>query len=107
MPNQKLLFLNPPGCSVGHLRYVKDETRSFSEPSQEQSRPNGFDESKSFMTLTKLVVTGILSIFILVLEGKADKEKPESSRIELLKKFSTNYFTLSDAKNKTDGLLFS
>ena len=45
--------------------------------------------------------------FKLVLEGKADKEIPESSRLELLEKFSGNNFALSDAEYKNSGSLNS
>ena len=43
--------------------------------------------------------------FKLVLEGKADKEIPESSRLELLEKFSGNNFALSDAEDNNSRLL--
>ena len=45
--------------------------------------------------------------FKLVLEGKADKEIPESSRLELLEKFSGNNFALSDAEYRNSGSLNS
>ena len=40
----------------------------------------------------------ILCSFRLVLERKIDKEIPESSRLEFLKKFLANNFALSDAE---------
>ena len=43
------------------------------------------------------LVTEILCIFRLVLEGKAGKETPESSRLEFLEKFLGNSFALSGA----------
>ena len=46
--------------------------------------------------LTILGVTEILCSFKLVLEGKAGKEIPESSRLEFLEKCSVNNFDLSD-----------
>ena len=55
--------------------------------------------------LTILGVTEILCSFRLVLEGKAGKEIPESSRLEFLEKFSANNFTLSDAEDSTSGSL--
>ena len=55
--------------------------------------------------LTILRVTEILCSFRLVLEGKTGKEMPESSRLEFLEKFSANNFALSDAEDKTSGLL--
>ena len=55
--------------------------------------------------LTILGVTKILCNFKLVLEGKTGKEKPESSRLEFLEKFSVSNFALSDAEDKTSGLL--
>ena len=50
--------------------------------------------------LTTLGVTKICS-FRLFLEEKTRKEIPESSRSELLEKFSANNFTLSDAEDNT------
>ena len=52
-----------------------------------------------------LGVTEILCSFRLVLEGKTDKEIPESSRLEFLGKFSANNYALSDAEDTTSGLL--
>ena len=47
----------------------------------------------------------ILCSFRLVLEGKTGKEIPESSRLELLKKFLANNFALLNAEDNTSGLL--
>ena len=55
--------------------------------------------------LTILVVTEILCTFRLVLERKAVKEIPESSRLKLLEKFLANNFALWDWKDNTSGLL--
>ena len=52
-----------------------------------------------------LGVTEILCSFKLVLEGKTGKEKPESSRLEFLQKFSTNNFALPNAEDNTSGPL--
>ena len=49
-------------------------------------------------------VTEICS-FKLVLEGKTGKEIPESSRLEFIENFSANNFALSDAEDKTFGLV--
>ena len=71
-----------------------------------QSGPDAFDKSRFIMTfLTILGVTEILCNFRLVLEGKTGKEIPESSRLELLEKFSANNFALSDAEDSTSGQL--
>ena len=43
--------------------------------------------------------------FRLVLEGKTDKEIPESSRLEFLEKFLANNIGLSDAEDNTPRLL--
>ena len=48
-----------------------------------------------------LGVTEILCSFRLVLEGKADKEIPESSKLEFLEGFSANNCALSDAEKTT------
>ena len=55
--------------------------------------------------VTILVVTEILCSFKLVLEGKAGKKIPESSRLEFWAKFSANNFALSDAEDNTSGPL--
>ena len=55
--------------------------------------------------LTILGVAEILCSFKLVLEGKTGKEIPESSRLELIEKFSANNFALSDGEDNTSGLL--
>ena len=55
--------------------------------------------------LTILGVTEILCSFRVVLEVKTSKEIPESSGLEFLEKFSGNNFALSDAEDKTSGLL--
>ena len=63
-----------------------------------QSGPDTFDESWFVMIfLTILRVMEILCNFRLVLEGKTDKEIPESSRLEFLENFLANNFALSDA----------
>ena len=51
--------------------------------------------------LTILGVREILCTFKLVLERKAGKEIPESSRLKFLEKFSANNFVLSDAEDNT------
>ena len=58
--------------------------------------------------MTFLTISGVIEIlcsFRLVLEGKASKETPESSRLELLEKFLANNFALSDAEDNTSGPL--
>ena len=50
-------------------------------------------------------VTEILCNFRLVLEGKTDKEIPESSRLKFLEKFSANNFALSNAEDSRSGQL--
>ena len=71
-----------------------------------QSGQDAFDDSRFAMTfLTILGVMEILCSFRLVLEGKAGKEIPESSRFEFLEKFLANNFALSDAEDNTAGPL--
>ena len=63
-----------------------------------QSGPDTFDESRFVMIF--LTILGVMEIFCnfrLVLEGKTDKEIPESSRLEFLENFLANNFALSDA----------
>ena len=58
------------------------------------------------MTFTTILgVTEILCSFKLVLEGKAGKEVPESSKLEFIEKFSANDFAVSDAEDNTCGSL--
>ena len=54
-----------------------------------------------------LTIVGVIEIcsFRLVLEGKTDKEIPQSSRLEFLKKFSANNFALSEAEDNNSGPL--
>ena len=54
--------------------------------------------------LTILGVTETCS-FKLALEAKTGKEIPESSRLELLEKFSGNNFALSDTEDNVSELL--
>ena len=57
---------------------------------------------ESRVVIAILNILGIKKIFCsfrLVLEGKADRELHESSRLELLENFSINKFPLSDAEN--------
>ena len=56
--------------------------------------------------LTILEGMEILFSFRLVLEGKAGKEIPEASRLELLEKFLANNFVLSDAEENIPRLLY-
>ena len=72
-----------------------------------QSGPDAFDESRFVMTfLTILEGMEIWCRFRLVLEGKAGKEIPEASRLELLEKFLANNFVLSDAEDNIPRLLY-
>ena len=71
-----------------------------------QSRPDAFDESSFVMTFfTILRVTQIFCSFRLVIEGKAGKEIPKSSRLKFLEKFLANNFALSGAEDNTSGPL--
>ena len=71
-----------------------------------QSGPDAIDKSRFVMTfLTILGVTEILCSFRLVLEEKAGKEIPKSSRLEFLEKFPANNFVLSDTEDNTSGSL--
>ena len=55
--------------------------------------------------LTILAIMEILCSFRLVLEGKAGKEIPESSRLEFLEEFLGNNFSLLEADDNTFGPL--
>ena len=68
--------------------------------------PDVFDESRFVMTFLNILgVMEILCSFRLVIEGKAGKEIPQSSRLEFLEKFLANNFGLSDAEDNTSGPL--
>ena len=51
--------------------------------------------------LSNLILKGILCSFILVLEEKANKEIPESPRLDIFEKIPTKIFALSDAGDIT------
>ena len=88
--------------------YESSGSQFFRTTIQMQSGPDAFDESRFVMTfLTILAVIEILCNFRLVLEGKTGKEPPESSSLELLKKFLSNNFASSDAEDNTSGPLNS
>ena len=62
-----------------------------------KSGPNTFNKARLVVTFwTNLRVREILCRFRLVLEKKTGKEMPESSRLEILGKFSANIIALSD-----------
>ena len=82
--------------------YESSGSQFFRTSTGIQSGPDAFDESRFIMTfLTILGVTEILCSFRLVLEGKAGKEIPESSRFEFLEKLLANNFALSDTEGNT------
>ena len=86
--------------------YESSGSQFFRTTTGIQLRPDAFDESRLVVTfLTILGVTDILCSFRLVLEGKTDKEIPESSRLEFLEKFLANNFALSHAEDNTSGPL--
>ena len=80
----------------------KVQTLSSLESPLSSLGPDAFDKLSFIMTfLTILGVTEIFYSFRFVLEGKTGREKPESSRLKFLWKFSSNNFTLSDAEYNT------
>ena len=86
--------------------YKSSGSQFFTTTTVLQSGPVAFDESRFFMTfLTILGVMEILCSFRLVLEGKAGKEIPESSRLEFMEKFLANNLASSDAEDNTSGPL--
>ena len=90
--------------------YEISGSQFFRTTTEIQSGPDAFDESRFVMImifLTILGVTEILCSLRLVLEGKAGKKIPESSRLEFLEKFLANSFALSDAEDNTLGPLNS
>ena len=86
--------------------YESSDSQFFRTTTGIQSGPDAFDESRFIMTfLTILGVIEILCSFRLVLEGKAGKEIPKSSRLEFLEKFLANNFALSEVEDNTSGPL--
>ena len=82
--------------------YESSGSQFFRTSTGIQSGPDAFDESRFIMTFSTILgVTEILCSFRLVLEGKAGKEIPESSRFELLEKLLANNFALSDTEGNT------
>ena len=82
--------------------YESSGSQFFKTSTGIQSGPDAFDESRFIMTfLTILGVMETLCSSRLVLEGKAGKEIPESSRFELLEKLLANNFALSDTEGNT------
>ena len=79
--------------------YESLESQFFRTITGIQSGPDAFDESRFVMTISGVIE--ILCSFRLVLEGKAGKEIPESSRSEFLENFLVNNFALSDAEDNT------
>ena len=85
---------------------MKVQAHSSLEPPPEYNQGQTPLMNQGFLTyLTILTVTEILCSFILVLEWKAGKEIPESSRLKFLEKFIANNLALSDAQYNTSWLL--
>ena len=81
--------------------YESSGLQFFRATTRIESGPDVSDESRLVMTfLTILGVTEIYR-FRLALEGKTDKEIPESSRLEFLEKFVGKDFALSDTEDNT------
>ena len=70
-----------------------------------QSGPDLFHELWFFITFKHLWSCRNIYSFRLFLEGKMGKEIPESSLLEVIKKFSANNFVLWDAEDNTSGPL--
>ena len=98
-----------------YLRHILKSSASMHESSGSQffrtttgiqSGLDTFEESRFTVAfLTMLGVTKILCSFRLVLEGKAGKEIPGSSRLEFLETFLANNFALANAEGNTSGPL--
>ena len=106
-PSNNLENKTPSGTCWGvQLIYISLGSQFFRTTTGIQSGPDTFDESRFVIIfLTILGVTKVLCSFRLVLEGKAGKEIPESSRLEFLEKFLANSFALSYRKDNSSGLL--
>ena len=82
--------------------YESSGLQFFRTSTRVKSGPNAFDESRFVMIFsTVLGVTEILCSFKLVLQGKIDKEMPDSSRLDFLEKFLGNNVAFSDAEENT------
>ena len=65
-----------------------------------------FGNSRFIATFLNILEVKEICSFRLVLEWKTRKEIPDSSRLEILEKFSGSNFTLSDAEDKTSSFFF-
>ena len=82
---------------------IKVQANSFSEPLLEYNQ----DQTPLMFLMTFLTILGIMDIlcsFRLVLERKAGKEIPKSSRLEFLEKFLGNNFVSSDVEDNPSRL---
>ena len=79
----KNLESNIPSDTSSGSMYESSGSQFFRTTTGIQSRPDAFEELRLVMTfLINLAVLGILCSFTLVLEGKAGKDIPVSSRLE-------------------------
>ena len=82
--------------------YESSGSQFFRTTTGIQSWPGTSDESRFAMTFSNILrVAKILWSFRLVLEGKAGKEIPESSRLEFSENLLASNFALSDAEGST------
>ena len=82
--------------------YENSGSQFFRTTTGIQSWPDTSDESRFVMIFLNILrVAKILWSFRLVLEGKAGKEIPESSRLDFSENFLASNFALSDAEGST------
>ena len=90
---------------------MKVQAHSFSEPPMEYNHNlipltnQGYDLLDQFESYEVMLYYVILCNFI-VLEGKAGKEIPQSSRLKFSEKFTVNIFVLLDAEYNSTGPLY-
>ena len=90
---------------------MKVQAHSFSEPPMEHNHNlipltnQGYDLLDQFESYEVMLYYVILCNFI-VLEGKAGKEIPQSSRLKFSEKFTVNIFVLLDAEYNSTGPLY-
>ena len=71
-----------PGKQDPFRHKLKVQTHSFLEPPLEYNQDRAFDQSRFVMSFSIILEVTEICSFRLVLEGKAVKEMPKSSRLE-------------------------
>ena len=86
--------------------YDSLSSQFFGSSTKRQSGQEMFAELKlDINVFTSLEVSQILYSFRLILEGRAEEERPESSILDILERISANNYNLSATKDDTSRTL--